>query len=81
MDREQILSMVKTILVNEFEIDEVDIVPETNIYEDLDIDSIDVVDLVVRLRAETGRSIEPDNFKQVKTIDDLLDALDKVINN
>ena len=81
MDREQILSMVKTILVNEFEIDEVDIVPETNIYEELDIDSIDVVDLVVRLRAETGRSIEPDNFKQVRTIDDLLDALDKVINN
>ena len=81
MDREQILAMVKTILVNEFEIDEVDIVPETNIYEELDIDSIDVVDLVVRLRAETGRSIEPDNFKQVRTIDDLLDALDKVINN
>ncbi|MBL4575419.1 MAG: acyl carrier protein [Opitutaceae bacterium] len=81
MDKEQILSMVKTILVNEFEINETDIVPDANIYEDLDIDSIDVVDLVVRLRAETGRSIEPSNFKQVKTVDDLLDALDTVINN
>ncbi|WP_299082289.1 acyl carrier protein [uncultured Paraglaciecola sp.] len=81
MDQQQILSMVTSILVNEFEIDEADILPETNIYEDLDIDSIDVVDLVVRLRAETGRSIEPGNFKQVRTIDDLLNALDKLIND
>lgn len=81
MNKEQILDMVKTILVNDFEIDEADIIPETNIYEDLDIDSIDVVDLVVRLRAETGRSIEPENFKQVRTIEDLLTALDQVINN
>ena len=81
MNKEQILDMVKTILVNDFEIDEADIVPATNIYEDLDIDSIDVVDLVVRLRSETGRSIEPENFKQVRTIEDLLAALDQVINN
>ncbi|WP_339724039.1 acyl carrier protein [uncultured Paraglaciecola sp.] len=81
MNKEQILSMVTTILVNEFEIDEAQITPATNIYEELDIDSIDVVDLVVRLRAETGRSIEPDNFKQVRTIEDLLVVLDKVINN
>ncbi|MBU3003490.1 acyl carrier protein [Paraglaciecola arctica] len=80
MNKEQILSMVTTILVNEFEIDEAQITPETNIYEELDIDSIDVVDLVVRLRTETGRSIEPDNFKQVRTIEDLLVVLDKVIN-
>ncbi|KXI29329.1 acyl carrier protein [Paraglaciecola hydrolytica] len=80
MDNEQILAMVTTILVNEFEIDQGDIVPSTNIYEDLDIDSIDVVDLVVRLRAETGRSIEPENFKQVRTIADLIDVLHKLIN-
>ena len=80
MDNEQILAMVTTILVNEFEIDEGDIVPSTNIYEDLDIDSIDVVDLVVRLRTETGRSIEPENFKQVRTIADLIDVLHKLIN-
>jgi acyl carrier protein len=80
MDNEQILAMVTTILVNEFEIDQGDIVPSTNIYEDLDIDSIDVVDLVVRLRAETGRSIEPENFKQVRTIGDLIEVLHKLIN-
>jgi acyl carrier protein len=81
MNSEQIFNMVKTILVNEFEIDEGDIVPEADIYEDLDIDSIDVVDLVVRLRTETGRKIEPENFKQVRTIQNLLDALEQVINS
>ena len=81
MKSEQIFNMVKTILVNEFEIDESDIIPEADIYKDLDIDSIDVVDLVVRLRAETGRKIEPENFKQVRTIQHLLEALDQVINS
>ena len=81
MNSEQIFDMVKTILVNEFEIDKGDILPEADIYEDLDIDSIDVVDLVVRLRTETGRKIDPENFKQVRTIQNLLDALDQVINS
>ena len=81
MNSEQIFNMVKTILVNEFEIDESDITPDADIYQDLDIDSIDVVDLVVRLRAETGRKIDPENFKQVRTVQSLLDALDQVINS
>ena len=72
--------MVKNILVEEFEIDEADIVPAANIYEDLDIDSIDVVDLVVRLRTETGKIIDPQNFKQVRTIQHLTDALDTMLN-
>ncbi|MFT2091855.1 acyl carrier protein [Paraglaciecola sp. 2405UD69-4] len=80
MNSEQILSMVKTILVEEFEIEEADIVPEANIYQDLDIDSIDVVDLVVRLRTETGKVIEPENFKQVRTIGDLTSALSTMMS-
>lgn len=79
MNSEQILTMVKAILVEEFEIDAEDIVPEANIYQDLDIDSIDVVDLVVRLRTETGKVIKPENFKQVRTIKDLTDALESMM--
>ena len=80
MNSEQILAMVKSILVAEFEIDEQDITPDANIYEDLDIDSIDVVDLVVRLKSETGKTINPENFKQVRTIDDLVNAIGQVVN-
>jgi len=80
MNSEQILAMVKSILVAEFEIEEDDITADANIYEDLDIDSIDVVDLVVRLKSETGKTINPDNFKQVRTIDDLVNAIGQVVN-
>lgn len=80
MNSEQILEMVKSILVAEFEIEEADITPEANIYEDLDIDSIDVVDLVVRLKRETGKTINPEAFKQVRTIDDLIKAIDQLMN-
>ena len=79
MNSEQILEMVTSILVAEFEIDEADITPEANIYEDLDIDSIDVVDLIVRLKSETGKTINPEAFKQVRTIDDLVKAIDKLM--
>lgn len=81
MEKEQIFTMVKNILSEEFEIEETDILPDTHIYNDLDIDSIDVVDLVVRLRAETGLVIEPDSFKQVRTISDLLESLHEKLNN
>ncbi|MCU4676661.1 acyl carrier protein [Catenovulum sp. 2E275] len=81
MNQEQIFNMVKSILVEEFEIDESDISLETNIYQDLDIDSIDAVDLMVKLRAQTGRSIEPDNFKQVRTIQDLVTTLEQTLNH
>ena len=80
MNAEQILAMVQSILTTEFEIDSADITPEANIYEDLDIDSIDVVDLIVKLRSETGRTIDPENFKQVRTIQDLMEVLERVIN-
>lgn len=81
MNQEQIFNMVQSILVNEFEIEPADISIDTHIYQDLDIDSIDAVDLMVKLRAETGRSIEPDNFKQVRTIQDLISALEQVLND
>ncbi|WP_016956416.1 acyl carrier protein [Catenovulum agarivorans] len=80
MNQQQIFSMVKDILVNEFEIDPEDITEEVNIYQDLDIDSIDAVDLMVKLRAATGQSIEPESFKQVRTINDLIEVLHKLLN-
>ncbi len=79
MTQDEIFKLVKKILVSEFEIDAEDIAIDTNLYQDLDIDSIDAVDLLVKLRAETGKSIEPDEFKQVRTVQDLITSLEKVL--
>ncbi len=77
--REQIQEELKNILVNDFEIDESKIIPEANLFEDLDFDSIDAVDLAVRLQDYTKQKISPDNFKQIRTINDVVDAIENLL--
>ncbi len=73
--REDILKELTKILVNDFEIEEEKITPEANLFEDLEFDSIDAVDLAVRLQDFTKQKISPDNFKQIRTINDVVDAV------
>lgn len=78
-NREQILAMLTTILVDEFEIDAEAITPEANLYEELDLDSIDAVDLVIKLQQLTGKKIQPDEFKSVRTINDVVNAIEGLV--
>ncbi len=73
--KEEILSMLTELLVDEFELEAEDITLESSLYEELDLDSIDAVDLVVRLREITGRKIAPESFKEVRTVEDIVNAL------
>lgn len=75
----EIYDVLHGILENEFEIDAEDISLEANLYEDLDLDSIDAVDLVVKLREITGEKIEPDAFKQVRTVQDVVSEIEKLV--
>lgn len=77
--REEILSKIRDTLVSEFEIPAEKVVPEARFYEDLDLDSIDAVDLVVRLKNESGLVVKPEDFKAIRTIGDLLDVLERLI--
>ncbi|TPH12232.1 acyl carrier protein [Litorilituus lipolyticus] len=80
MNNEQLFSMLSDILVDAFEVEEEDITLEANLYDDLDLDSIDAVDLVVKLREQTGKKIEPNDFKQVRTVEDVITAISKLLN-
>lgn len=80
MNDEELFLMLKEILVETFELEDSEITPESNLYEDLDLDSIDAVDLVVKLREQTGKRIEPGDFKQVRTVDDVLNAIKKLLD-
>jgi acyl carrier protein len=75
MDTDSLYQQIKTILVEQFEMEESAITPDANLYEELELDSIDAVDLLVQLKELTGRKISPDVFKEVRTIRDVLDAL------
>lgn len=75
----KILAHVRNTLVELFDIDAQEIKPEARLYEDLDIDSIDAVDLVVELKQFTGRRINPDDFKSVRTVDDVVNAVERLM--
>ncbi|GAC13127.1 acyl carrier protein [Aliiglaciecola lipolytica] len=61
-----------------FELDPARVKPDSNLYNDLDIDSIDAVDLVVELRKMTGIKIKPEDFKSVRTVNDIVEQVDKL---
>ena len=77
--REDILNELTNILVNDFEIDGEKITPDANLFEDLEFDSIDAVDLAVRLEDFTKQKISPENFKQIRTINDVVDAVETLL--
>ncbi|HRW59745.1 MAG TPA: acyl carrier protein [Defluviicoccus sp.] len=78
--REQIFEMLKQVLVSHFEIDESAITLDARLYDDLDIDSIDAVDLMVKLKERTGKKLEPEVYKTIRTVRDILDALQNVLS-
>lgn len=78
--KEKIYSFLQETLVSLFEIAPEKITPEANLYEDLDIDSIDAVDLTVKLKEFTGRRMQPSDFKQVRTVQDIVDAVYELLN-
>ena len=77
--REATFAQVRKTLVELFELDADEITPDARLYEDLDIDSIDAVDLVVELKRYTGKRLNPEDFKSVRTIDDVVNAVDRIM--
>lgn len=75
MDSEQLFQKIKEILVEQFEVDASIVSLDANLYEELQIDSIDAVDLLVQVKELTGVKIAPEIFREVRTIRDVLNAL------
>ena len=77
MTKDEIFTKLKTILSTEFEIAEDKITAEATLADDLDLDSIDSIDLIVKMKEymPAGTNVDPQIFKSVKTIQDVVDAL------
>lgn len=78
MSREQQFDWIVNLLADMFELDRAAITMQSNLYEDLDIDSIDAVDLAVKLKQLTGKRLSPEVFKEIRTIEDIVNALPKL---
>ena len=75
VSKEEIYPWLIDILHEMFDLDKAKITGEANLYTDLDIDSIDAFDLAVKLKELTGKRLQPEVFKSVRTVQDVVNAL------
>ena len=77
--KEEILAEIAEVLAGEFEIPREKLTADARLYEDLDLDSIDAVDLVVRIQQRTGIKVVAEDFKAIRTLGDVADVIAKLV--
>lgn len=80
MSQEDLSARFHELLVERFELDPDDIRPEARLYEDLDLDSIDAIDLAIVVRELTGRKVTPQEFRHVRTVADVEREIRRLID-
>lgn len=78
---EEILSRLRTILHDTFEIEPERVTPEAHLFEELDLDSIDAVDLAIQLQRMTGKRIKSEDFKNVRTVSDVVASVHMLLKD
>jgi len=81
MTNDDILHKIQDILVEEFEINKDAVVPGAKLYQDLELDSIDAVDLLVKMKSFIPGKIDPESFKKAATVQDVVDILYPLTQN
>ena len=77
--RDELLEVLKEYLSELFEVQPETVTLNARLSEDLDLDSIDAVDLVVKLQELTGNRFRPDEFKSVRTVEDVIERVRGVL--
>jgi acyl carrier protein len=79
MTREEIYATLQAILAETFELDPAQITPEANLFENLGLDSIDAVDLAIKLQQLTGKRVNAEVFRNVRTVDDVVNTVHQML--
>ena len=79
MTKEEILDRLREVLVATFQLDPATVTPEANLFTDLDLDSIDAVELAIQLQDLTGRRVKAEEFKGVRTVQDVVEAVHRIL--
>jgi acyl carrier protein len=69
---EDILDRLRQVLHDTFEIEPARVTPASHLFTDLELDSIDAVDLAIQVQDMTGTRIKPEDFKSVRTVSDVV---------
>jgi len=74
--REEIFTQVRDLLAKSFEIDPAAIKPESMLFQELELDSIDAIDMVVQLQEWTGRYVPEESLRGIRTVDDVVSLVE-----
>ncbi|OTG94001.1 acyl carrier protein [Acinetobacter sp. ANC 4654] len=75
LTQEQVLEKLTAWMEDLFEINPEDVQLDANLATDLDVDSIDAIDLVVKIKELTGKQVNPEDFKNVRTVQDVVTVI------
>ena len=78
--KEEIFIRIQQVLIETFEMEEKLIIPKAHIFNDLDLDSFDAVDLAVMLEVDTGIKLKEEDVHKIQTISDIVDIIHKKMN-
>ncbi len=79
MTDQEILDWLRSVLTEMFEIEPGRVQLDTNLFTDLELDSIDAVDLAIQLQNKTGKRVEPQNFKEIRLVSDVIAAVQRLL--
>ena len=79
-NREDIFNILRDALVELFETNPASITLDSNLYQDLEIDSIVAIDLIDHIKRQTGKKISAEDFKSVRTVGDVVEAVFRLVN-
>ena len=80
MERNDIIKAVNSIFLERFELEESELTPEKNIVEDLQLDSLDLVDMIVGLQQKFGIMLRDNKeIRTVRTLGDVYDLFEKLL--
>lgn len=75
----EILEALRTVMKDLFELDPARVRPDARLIEDLDLDSIDAIDLAAKMEEQTGRSFDEGVLRRLRTVGDVIVAIQALV--
>lgn len=81
MNREQLIAEVNSVMIEGFELEADQLKPDAKIVDDLELDSLDAIDMLVFLEEKINIKVDAERFRSVRTLNDIYDVVEDVIKN
>ena len=80
MTDSEIIEKMTEVLVEQFEVEPDEVRPEANFFSDLDLDSLDAIDLVINMDKLLGVKLKGEDAQNIKTVQDFVELIQSKLN-